>query len=415
MNEKNKFIVDLNSLIKLYLSQKDIDEYTSTILNTLHPKLSSDCSSDELFDYYFKESILSEKVRLLTDTLITFVEKKLSLKKYVDFLLPFGKLLLTQGEHDIANDIANIILKISAAETGMENQRGEALLLIAEFHIKQADWKVAVTNIKKARDIFEVTNKKDGLGQCEFLIGSMYVEKGDLKAGFIRLHNCLMYSGDSKNPLLTGMVEVNLGIISYIEGNMVKALELYEKALAKFKKLGDTRREAEVMQNIGMIFRNNKDYNSALKIYNDCLEISKQFGYQPITNLCYMNIAEIQLEKGDLAKAFNFAQKSLVLSYQLNDKLTLADIHKMLGVLSLKERNYASAENFLLTSLRLNNDLNQELNCAETNYQLGLLYKEKGNKKDAYNHLMNAFKFYHKNHSKPLLAEIESHLSSLNN
>ena len=124
MNEKNKFIVDLNSLIKLYLSQKDIDEYTSTILNALHPKLSSDCSSDELFDYYFKESILSEKVRLLTDTLITFVEKKLSLKKYVDFLLPFGKLLLTQGEHDISNDIANIFLKVSAAETGMENQRG---------------------------------------------------------------------------------------------------------------------------------------------------------------------------------------------------------------------------------------------------------------------------------------------------
>lgn len=415
MNEKNKFIVDLNSLIKQFLSQKDIDEYSSTIMNTLHPKLSSDCSSDELFDYYFKESILTEKVRLLTDTLITFVEKKLTLKKYIEFLLPFGKLLLTQGEHEIANDIANIILKISTVEKGMENQKGEALLLVAEFRIKQADWKVAVTNIKKARDIFEVTNNKDGLALCEFLIGSMYVEKGDLKAGSIRLNNCMKYSGDSRNPLLSGMVEVNLGIISYIEGNMTKALEFYEKALTKFKKLGDTRREAEVMQNIGMIFRNNKDYSSALKIYSDCLEISKQFGYQPITNLCYLNIAEIQLEKGDITKAFNFAQKSLVLSYQLNDKLTLADIHKMLGVLSLRERNYASAENFLLTSLRLNNDLNQELNCAETNFQLGLLYKEKGNKKDAYNHLMNAFKYYHKNHSKPLLAEIESHLSSLNN
>jgi tetratricopeptide (TPR) repeat protein len=412
MTEKNKFIKDLNTLINDYLTEKDIKEYIESVVQAFSPHMTFG-SSDDLFSSYFKDAVLSEKVRLLTDTLITYVKGVFTPKKYNEFLLQFGKILLNQGENDLAYDIATMVLNYSENVKDMDNFRGEAYLLVAEFHMRQAIWKDSLTAIKKARDIFEEKNYKDGLGKCEFLIGSLYVQKGELKAGSIRLKHCFKYINEKKNPLLTAMVEVNMGIIFFIEGKMNESLDLYNKALSKFELLGDTRRKTEVLQNIGMIYRNQKKYNSAIQIYDECIGIAGQFGYQPILNLCFCNKAEIYLEQGDLEEAFNFAQKSLVLSYQLNDKLTLADIHKMLGVIALKKRNFSSAENFLLTSLRLNQDLNQELNCAETNYQLGVLYKTKGNKSQAHNYLLNAFKFYNKNQSKTIAAEIESHLSSL--
>ena len=129
--------------------------------------------------------------------------------------------------------------------------------------------------------------------------------------------------------------------------------------------------------------------------------------------MCFVNKAEIYLQKEELGQSDKYSQNAIELSYLLNDRLSIADVHKIQGVISKKQKNFSLAENYLLTSLRLNRELNEELKTAEINYELGLLYKENGNKDNALAHLTKAFIYYNHNKLKTYTSLIESQLSSL--
>ncbi|MFA7420133.1 MAG: tetratricopeptide repeat protein [Melioribacteraceae bacterium] len=413
MLEKNNFVKDLNSLISECLTSEQSNSYFKTMMETVYPNSSEIVSTNELYSRIFNENLQSEKVRLFADTIITHISKELSEEKYIEFLLQFSKLILTQGENNLSYELASTVLTLCNSKKEFELLKAQGLLLTAEFYMKQAIWKDAVSSIKLSIEIFERNNFIAGLAKCEFLMGSMYVEKGDLKAGRVRLDNCLNYLNQSNDTQLTAMVEVHFGIISYIEGNFQKALDYYEKARTKFETHGDLRRKAEVLQNIGMIYQQQNHFTKALGIYNECIDIAKDKGYKPILNLSLINKAAIFLEQNAIEDSFKTAHEAMTLSYQLNDKLSIADIHKILGIISSRKENYSAAETYLLTSLRLNNELNQDLNAAETNYELGILYKTRGDRSRAFTHLLSAYKYYNKNNSKSLSVEIESHLSSL--
>jgi tetratricopeptide (TPR) repeat protein len=413
MLDNNSFVKDLSSLISEYLTSEQSNSYFQAMIETFLPNSSEILPTSELYTRIFNDNLQSENVRLFADTIITHIAKDLPEEKYVEFLLQFSKLILTQGENNLSFELASTALTLCDSKKEFELLKAQGLLLTAEFYMKQAIWKDAVNSIKQSIEIFERNNFTSGLAKCEFLMGSMYVEKGDLKAGRVRLDNCLNYLKLSNDTQLTAMVEVHFGIISYIEGNFTKALDYYEKAKAKFEANGDLRRKAEVLQNIGMIYQQQNNFSKALDIYNECIEIAKDKGYKPILNLSLINKAAIFLEQNAIDDSFKTAHEAMTLSYQLNDKLSIADIHKILGIISSKKENYLAAETYLLTSLRLNNELSQDLNAAETNYELGILYKTKGDRSRAFTHLLSAYKYYNKNNSKSLSVEIESHLSGL--
>lgn len=413
MFENNNFVKDLSSLISEYLTLEQSNNYFQAMIETFLPNSSEILPTSELYTRIFNDNLQSENVRLFADTIITHISKDLPEEKYVEFLLQFSKLILTQGENNLSFELASTALILCDSKKEFELLKAQGLLLTAEFYLKQAIWKDAISSIKQAIEVFERNSFISGLAKCEFLMGSMYVEKGDLKAGRVRLDNCLNYLKQNDDTQLTAMVEVHFGIISYIEGNFQKALDYYEKAKAKFETNGDLRRKAEVLQNIGMIYQQQNNFSKALDIYNECIEIAKDKGYKPILNLSLINKAAIFLEQDAIDDSFNTAHEAMTLSYQLNDKLSIADIHKILGIISSKRENYLAAETYLLTSLRLNNELSQDLNAAETNYELGILYKTKGDRYRAFTHLLSAYKYYNKNNSKSLSVEIESHLSGL--
>ena len=414
MKIEKKYCFDLNSILGRFLSQTQIHEYIDSIALDFLPQQPLRMTSDEnQLNDYFNENIQTKKIRLLSDTLVTYVGKILTEEKYIEFLLEFGKLILTRGENNLTLDITLMVYSLVDKKKKYENYKAQTFLLFADYHMRQASWKEAFNAIKRAKAIFESVGNKSGLGECEFLIGSAFVEQGDLKAGKFRLENCLTYLNQENDPVLFAMIDVHLGIIAFIEENLELALNYYNKALSKFELLGDERRRAETLLNKGVVYRNLGQIEKAIEIFNESSDIARQNGFLPTLNLCFVNKAEIYLQKEELERSTRYSQKAIELSYLLNDRLSIADVHKILGVISKKQKNYSLAENYLLTSLRLNHELNEELNAADANYELGLLYKEKGNKDNARIHLTCALNYYIHNNSKTFSAVIESQLSSL--
>jgi tetratricopeptide (TPR) repeat protein len=414
MENENYITSDLNELLEKYLTQEDINEYIDAIASYFLPQQPLRLTKVESqLNKFFNENIQTKKIRLLSDTLITFVSKKLSQLEYIKFLLEFSKRVLAQGENDLSFEITNIVYK--AAEKEYEIYKAHALILLAEFYMGQALWKDALNSIRTARVIYESDGNKNGVGKCEFLIGSIYVEQGDLKAGKVRLTNCLSLIDRETELLMVAQVEVHFGIIYCIEGNFQAALKSYEKSIRIFEQLSDIRRAVEVLLNKAMIYRKLGKNDFAVNIFNKCSDIARKNGLSHVLKLSFLNKAEIFLEKGELEVATQYSHKAVELCYLLNDRLSTAEVHKILGKIAMKRKNQSLAENHLLTSLRLNHELSQELNAAETDYELGLLYKNVGKKSEALHHMMNALQYYTKNNSKTIYMEIQSQVVSLNN
>jgi len=414
MNNGNFISKDLNGLLEKYLSKDQIESYIRTIATNFIPKhpLRLTDTGNQL-NKYFNENVKTKSIRIFADTLITFVSKALAEHRYIDFLLDFSKLILIQGEKNLSYEISNLIIQLSSKNKAYENYHASALLHLAEYHMSQANTKEALHYIKSARTIFESLKDNFNIGKCEFLVGAIYVEQGDLKAGKVRLENCLNYINPDNDKLLSAQIDVHFGIICYVEGKLDEAQKHYNQASKIFEQLGDQRRLCEVLINQAMIYRKQNNIQRALEVYNYCSEIARENGFAPILNLCFINKTEIYWENKEIDRASKYSQKALELSYLLNDRYSIAEVHKLNGLIAKRQSNYTLAENYLLTSLRLNEELDQKLNAAETNHELGNLYTETGNNNFAMQYLMAALKYYTKITSKSKANQIEVQLQNL--
>ncbi|PKL83393.1 MAG: hypothetical protein CVV24_05095, partial [Ignavibacteriae bacterium HGW-Ignavibacteriae-3] len=228
MNDQTIVDKDLSGLLSKYLSEDQIDAYIRTIAKEFLPQqpLRLTRTQNQL-DKFFNENIQTQSVRIVSDTLITYVNEIVSEEKYIQFLLDFSKLVLTQGELNLAFEISNMTYTLARKQKGYEQYKAHSLILIGEYYAYQSNAKEAFAAIKAARAIFEALGDRNGMGRCEFLIGSIYTEQGDLKAGKVRMENCLAFIDQEKESILLAQVENNLGIINYLEGNLEAALTLY--------------------------------------------------------------------------------------------------------------------------------------------------------------------------------------------
>lgn len=351
---------------------------------------------------------MSDGIRMSSDILITYAELNLKTNGYHSFLLGLSRILINQGEISFANELLqNNIDSLSKANVSKE-VLAKSHLSIGETYCKQAMWKESDHHIKTAKSLFEILKDNSGLGNCEFLYGTMYLEKGDLETANIRFENCLNYIDKEKDKSLVAMVDVNYGIIKYIEGNYKESIAFYDKGLKYFAEDGDLRRVAEVMHNIGMIHQKNEQFNLAQEHFLKSISIAKDASYLPIMGLSYLNLAEIYSHTGEYEQSLTAADKAMKICYRINDKLSIAEVYKIKGIIYRKQFKYPDAEELLLTSLRLNRILNSELNFTETSFELGVLYKEMNQPEKAKQHFANALKYYEKVKSPNNISKIKN-------
>ncbi len=397
MKTDNNFASDLNTLLSRFLAAEDVLEYLENIALKFIPPDFKRYPKENLLSKFFTDSVLSKDIRLVADTLITFAGSKLENERYIFFLLEFSKLALVLGENDLSYNITTLLIQKIVATGDYRKELADAYLQMAEYYLKQAHWDEATKALYDAKEIYNKVEDNYGMARSEFLIGSMYVEKGDLESGHYRLSNSLKILGENGDKRLTAMIETNFAIIFCMNRDYEKAILSYKKALIKFEDLNDERRKAELLVNIGMSYRKLGQSASAIEYFEKSYDIAVKYSYFPILKLLFFNKAELLFQVGKMNEARDYSQKALDLSYQLNDKAAIADIHKINGMIARNQKNYSLAESYLLTSLRLNETINDEIKAAETNYEIGLLFSDMGDVPRATTHLMKSVKYYQRN------------------
>jgi len=355
-------------------------------------------------------SFFTSRIRSIADRVMTFAREKLDDNKYYNFLLEFGKMILSEGELFLASEIFSNILEFSATKKDLELFKVQANINLAKISISQANWNEAITHLNVAKKVFEEVDDKRGLSQCGHLFGVISSQKGDLKTAKALFEKSLVHLDQEKDKLLVGNIEINLGNLFAKAGDYDNALKQYASSLLKFQEISDNRRVAEVWNNIGMVHIQTKEYEYALYELDECTKIALEGRYLPILGIAYVNKAISYIEINELKLSAFYAGKAMDVCYQVNNTVAIADIYKLKGMIARKQFEFQMAEEYLKASLRLNNELKNDLNFAEAAVEIGLLYKELNINKSYVFYFNKALEYYESINSKDKISEIKGYM-----
>ena len=385
----NNFEKELDILLEQYLGDGELNRLN---LNINPSKEGSDKITGMINDFY-KSQLRTEKnncrERIKIDRSITLSEKVLQPENFYDFLLDLGQLCLSRGRFNLANELFKKVKK-NENKTALEV---ESLIILADVFSRRANWQRSLRRIEEAESIYRELNDSSDLAKCENLMGSNYKESGDLAKAKDCFLSVLSLINPESDLVLTANLDVNLGILDNMQGNMDDSIKHLTNALVIYNILGDNRCIAETKHNIGMVYLESGDYESALEAFDEGIKIAKQGGFMSTLCPIYLAKSQVLIAMNDIYNAAVYADKALDHSNTTDDKLTSADIYRVKGIVERRRKNYSAAKIFLQNSLEMHTSLKNTTNIVEISFESGLLNDDVDNECEKTDWLQKSFRY----------------------
>lgn len=201
------------------------------------------------------------------------------------------------------------------------------------------------------REMDKTTNA-DTLAQAKewFKNAVTFDKEGDLKRSNEAAREALRLATIVNDNLLMGRTLNYLAINLSAEGKRAESISLSYKAFDNLMLAGDTVRAANVKINIGMDYNNDGNYQEALKIELEALELRLQCGDSTNIATYFQHIGEVYKELGIHDKW----KSSLETARQLSENPKYASFSTQIGILndlggiSQAEKRYEEAEKIYL-------------------------------------------------------------------
>ena len=221
------------------------------------------------------------------------------------------------------------------------------------------------------------------------------------------------------------------GVIRWYKGDLEAALECHQQCLGIRQKHQDTQGIAASLNNLGLVYLAKGDHDEALDHYQLSLNLTEDMGDEEAISRAINNIAGVYHSKGDLEKALDFSLRSLEIKEGIGKKLDIAMALNNVGVICQLQGDLDKALDYYKKSLAvqeelpiglefalaLNNlgeiyQLKGELDIALQFYERGLtIYKEKGFKQETAMAFSNIGAIYRK--KRDYTRSLEFHTQSL--
>ncbi len=409
--EKNSILLlEIKEILTNYLDEETVENFYRSLEGNPGSK-----EKDILEDYLQLDAEINggKDKRAQIDMIITFAEEKLEKEKLSQLLLQLGKLMIDNGELDIAEEINKDLISKPSKNPLLDRIKADALLAMAKINWQQSIWDQSLRYTRKAYYIFTNLNDNIGCARCENMLGTIYGERGEIDKATAHFERGKAYLYNNQDPETEAMFQTNLGILYNMQGNYPQALKNYRNSLRIYKKLKNARLIARVTHNMGMVKTKMENYEGALEDFNNSINISLQHNFLSNCAISYIAKAYIYAKTNRSELAEVFTDKAMEIAYKLNDTLSIADIYRVKALIQKNLGNLEFSEELFENSLRLNKDKQNKINEAEASEELAEVYKA-GNKTDeAKNHIKKAIKYYRKIKADKKVENMKNYLQNI--
>lgn len=269
----------------------------------------------------------------------------------------------------------------------------------------------------QALQLSEKQNWKKGVARSFHELGWFYTVKSDyskaLDCNFkaLAIWEKLEKNPDSQNPkslILNRKSSTlgNIGIVYLYQGDYLKALDNYLKALKIDEELKDKNGIAKRLGNIGNVYNSQADYPKALDYYFKALKMSEELGNKNNITAWVGNIGIVYYQQGDYPKALDYYLKALKMAEELGDKNAIARHLGNIGIVCMEQAGavksrcgairsdslYKEALDYYFKALKIDEELGNKNGIARHLGNIGVVYEQQNDYPKALDYYFKALK-----------------------
>lgn len=170
----------------------------------------------------------------------------------------------------------------------------------------------------------------------------------------------------------------NIGYVYKMQGNLLKALEWYNKSLKIRYEIGDKYGMANSYNNIGRIYNNWGNVSRAVEFFEKSSMIQNEIGDNQGLSISLSNLGLIFKKQGDIPRALEYYNRSLKIQEEIGDKQGVAISLSYIGQVYDVQTDFPKKLECYNKSLKLLQEINDKQGIAVLLNCLGELYKDQG-------------------------------------
>lgn len=292
-------------------------------------------------------------------------------------------------------------LPLTAVRERTEAARREARWTAAEAY--------ATTGLREAvrRDLPSATT--------EFLseLGIVAFERGELREAEARFGEALEIARAVDSAPAIGAALLNLGAVANVRGRFGRALRYYWKGRRAHHRAGDRTGEAQALNNLGMLFADQKRWNGASRCYRIARRLAVEANDDALVGLIALNATEVEIEVERLDSARDACDEAVERLTTASDALGIAEAYRHYGRIFLKGGKRALARAHFERAARQGRELGAPLTEAEALRELGRLHLAQGRHRTALESLARSLKLFRRLEAAHDLADLKEKIGDL--
>lgn len=238
--------------------------------------------------------------------------------------------------------------------------KADALSVFSNALRMQGKLAEALTEARKAYDLYELLQDSAGLSAVLSNIGTIYYERNNLQQALEYYLRALKIKEALGQANGVASLRCNIGNVYFIQSQYEQARSHYQQAQEVFVKVGNRRGISYTHNNLGVIYEASDDLESAINSYLASFKIDQELGDKFGMASAYLNLAEIYMKTSRLALAHEHFQQSLKLAQEIANPVSIGSA--MVGLSKIA---------------KLNGNLNEALRLAQSALEIS---KAAGNK-----------------------------------
>ena len=286
---------------------------------------------------------------------ITSLEKRLTgppaePEALVGDLEILADLYIQADSHVPALETIDRLLSLPAARGLTPARRSVLQLKAASCRLARGEAQAALAQLREA--MRELPPGVDAL-RAQFLleIASSELELGRIaEAG--RTANAALELGDRLGDLTISALALQLlGYFAYREGDLVRARDTNEQAIALFRRLDRPDKVAAIRNNLGLVHKNLCEWDAAISQLNGALQAWEALGRLADSARPLMNLGIVHQKMGAWNLAAESYRRCEEVLLRIGDDTHMALVNIGLGNVARLQRRFVDAETLLLSAL----------------------------------------------------------------
>ncbi|MDT8394366.1 MAG: sensor histidine kinase [Bacteroidales bacterium] len=270
-------------------------------------------------------------------------------------------------------------------------------MLALAFYYRSVKKDSAMLLINQAEALSEKMDYKQGIAVANYRKSTLYRYKGELQKAIEHAKTYLEMAEGLSDTSMIAKASYNLALNYNIVGNPQKALTYHRIARAAFKAENNLKNLCAVNNAIGNLFSDIAFYDSAAIYYNSCIDIYVTMGNNIDKAIALCNLGNVYTNTGNYESAINILNESIELSIEnIENNLydNLANSYSYMGIVYYNLMDYAKSLYYYRLSDSVYSIVDNKRGTHNLQMSKAHIYNELKKYSLAHQHYLTALKYF---------------------